>query len=355
MGMLLFRLLMAPFAGVWSLVLRIRHTLYDWELIKSHRFSFPVIVLGNLTVGGTGKTPHSIYVVRLLKQHGILPALLSRGYGRRTMGYREVLEHELPALVGDEPLLMKHRLGDTLVYVDEDRVHGIHGIKQHHPEVGAVVLDDAYQHRRLVPGVSIVLMRRDRPTHTDFLLPMGKLRDIRERLYEADAVVITHCPDHLSHSECLAWRKDLALRKGQKLFFSTLVYRPAVRLTDGQAYVSAQGEAPLLAVTAIAHPEAFLNRCKQIRSNVYPLIFPDHSPFDPPALQRLQEKWETLDRPDIMMTEKDAVKLRRLLPDSMLQCAYVLPIDIQFLKVSEQEADFDQWLLSTFGDSQTNH
>ena len=232
MWKIVYTLFTAPFAGLWYLILLLRHYLYDREIIPVHAFDFPVVVLGNLTIGGTGKTPLSIYVMQLLKKNGITAALLSRGYGRKTMGYREVLPDERASIVGDEPLQMKRTLGETLVYVDEDRVHGIHGIMRQNPEVQAVVLDDAFQHRRLVPGVSVVLMRFDRPTHKDFLLPLGRLRDLRERLYAADAVVITQCPRDLTEEDKSKWRQDLKLKDQQSLFFSTLEYLQPYNLTD---------------------------------------------------------------------------------------------------------------------------
>lgn len=352
---ILFRIFTAPFAGLWALVLLIRHALYDRDILPSHGFPFPIIVLGNLTVGGTGKTPHSIYLMELFRKNGITPALLSRGYGRKTMGYREVLKGERPSLVGDEPLQMKLRLGDALVFVDQDRVHGIHAIKNQHPDVDAIVLDDALQHRRLSPGLSILLMRMDRPTHQDYLLPMGRLRDLRERLYAADAVVITQCKEILNDQQRQQWRKDLKLKDYQALFFSMLEYKQVVHLMGDPQSFRANSEEPLLAITGIAHPTAFLNQCKQFGFNVYPMLFPDHAPFDGNALERIEQKWSVLNKPRLIMTEKDAVKLSRILKPEMLQKSYVLPIDVKFMDPLPGEMSFDEWILSYFGAFQANH
>ena len=352
---ILYWLLTAPFAGLWALVLLIRHALYDKDILSSHSFSFPIIVLGNLTVGGTGKTPHSMYVMELLRKHGIFPALLSRGYGRKTMGYREVLEGERPSLVGDEPLQMKHRLGDALVFVDEDRVHGIHAIKSQHPDVKAIVLDDAFQHRRLCPGLSILLMRMDKPTHKDYLLPLGRLRDLPERLYAADAVVITNCPDTLSRETRKQWRVDLKLKDYQSLFFSTIEYKQARNVQNAELLLAAGENESILVVTGIANPAAFLTQCKTIGGDVQSILFPDHANFDGNALERIEEKWLAMNKPILMMTEKDAVKLSKIMKPEMLQKSYVLPIDIRFLDSDPAEMSFDQWLLSYFGAFEANH
>lgn len=296
-----------------------------------------------------------MYIMELLRKNGIFPALLSRGYGRKTMGYREVLKGERPSLVGDEPLQMKQRLGDALVFVDEDRVHGIQAIKSQHPDVQAVVLDDAFQHRRLSPGLSIILMRMDRPTYRDYILPMGRLRDLRSRLYAADAVVITNCPDSMGTEEKIKWRDELKLKDFQTLHFSCIEYRHLRSLLSAEQVLYPGDGKSLLAVTGIASPDAFLQQCKSFGTEVHSVLFPDHATFDANALERIEEKWLALQKPAIVMTEKDAVKLARVLKPEMLKKSYVLPIDVKFLDPLPAQMTFDQWLLSYFGAFHTNH
>lgn len=189
----LIKILLAPFALLYGLTVLVRNGLYQIGFFKSIRFSFPVISIGNLSVGGTGKTPHIEYFIQHLQEY-VRIGVLSRGYGRNTRGYRLVQTNDHAELSGDEPVQIKRKFPDTAVAVSENRALGIPQLLKTNPEVQLILLDDAYQHRAIRPALSILLTDYNRPYYQDFLLPVGRLREWRGGARRADAIVVTKCP-----------------------------------------------------------------------------------------------------------------------------------------------------------------
>jgi tetraacyldisaccharide 4'-kinase len=324
------RVLLYPFAQLYGLALRIRHALYDLGLLQMTSASLPTISVGNVALGGTGKTPHVELVLRTLADQGPL-ATLSRGYGRSGKHFHEVQRDDTAEASGDEPLMLKRAFGNVRVFVCADRVAGIAGIRKHAPEVQAVVLDDAFQHRRLRPGLSLVLTTWQRPWYKDALLPAGDLRDLPARARNADAVVVTKCPGLPSSAEQERWRAHLGLRPTQLLFFSTLHYAAPRSVHDPSASVPEGPHAAALLVTGIADPAPLLAHARERFGRVEHMAFPDHHRFTRSDQQRMAQRFASFaDLPKTLITtEKDATRLGPALLDGPLEDIPVAVIGIQ--------------------------
>ncbi|MCB9169745.1 MAG: tetraacyldisaccharide 4'-kinase [Flavobacteriales bacterium] len=326
LAMLLRRLWTWPATVVLGAVLHVRHALYDRGLLKRVRPSVPTIAIGNLALGGTGKTPMLELVVRILADVRPL-ATLSRGYGRRTSGIMEVRPSDSAERTGDEPLQVKHHFADVRVFVGADRVEAIAHIVRAVPGVRAVVLDDALQHRHLDPGLSILLTTWQRPFDSDALFPAGKLRDLRSRAHKADVVVVTKCPDEPGGIVAAEQRRRLRLKEGQALFFAGITYaRP--HWSDGRS-----GEVPTgasvraLLFTGIADPGPLLTHVRSLWGRVDHRSFPDHHPYSTADKRALAGHFSTFaPGPKVLITtEKDAARLGPLPAGDPL---YGLPIAV---------------------------
>ena len=307
---MLRRILLAPFALLYSMVLRLRHWLYDRSFLKSERSPIPTIVIGNLALGGTGKTPHVETMLRILE--GTAPiATLSRGYGRKGIALREIRPNDRPEISGDEPLQLKLKFPSTRVFVGVDRVASIRSMRQLVPGLKAVVLDDAFQHRKLNASLNILLTRYDQPWNRDRLLPAGRLRDLPSRSSAAQIVIVTKCSSLPPHEQIQKWRSDLHLSAEQELFFSAIEYdRP--RSIHGNDPMDLGNSPNVLLVTGIADPAPLVGHLKTFTSRIEHLAFPDHHYFASRDLRRLQDRWSRFapDRKVLVTTEKDAVRLR---------------------------------------------
>lgn len=314
------------------MVITIRHRLYDWGVFKSHTFDIPIICVGNITVGGTGKTPMVEYLIATLSSDYRI-AVLSRGYGRRTKGYREVQTSDSYLDVGDEPLQMKLKSPDTVVVVSEDRVAGIERIRKEHPEVTLIVMDDGFQHRKVKAKVNIILIDSTRPVDDDKMLPLGRLRDLRSRLSAAHLFIVTKCSDEMTPLDKRLWRNKLRSVAYQKVYFSRIESRRVSPLFefDDREEVNYGQQAILL--SGIGNPRPFVREA-EVRFNVVDkMLFGDHHYFTAEDMRRLYDKLKHNPRAVIIMTEKDAVRLRRSkLPEPLMRAMYFLPIHIDFVE-----------------------
>ena len=311
--MVMQRIALAPFAWLYGLVLWMRHWLYDARLLRSVRPAVPTIAVGNLALGGTGKTPMLELVLRVLR--GILPiATLSRGYGRSGSDIHEVQAIDKAERSGDEPVQVKRKFPEARVFVGADRVGAIEQIQHDVPDVKAVVLDDALQHRRLDAGLKILLTTWQRPWCDDALLPAGRLRDLPSRRQAADIVVVTKCSALPSAEERSHWRRRLRLSDAQELFFAGIEYdalrlevgsnpQPSMRPSTGQ----------LLLFTGIADPQPLLDHLRKT-ATVEHIAFPDHHAFTRPDLERIAHRYATFapGPKTLVTTEKDAARLGSL-------------------------------------------
>lgn len=329
--------LFAPAAFLFQGITSVRNFLFDRGLIRSQKSPIPALVVGNLSVGGTGKTPWVEFLVRQLRDEVKL-ATLSRGYGRKTTGFRQVLPTSTAVEVGDEPLqLYTNFNGDLPVFVGEDRVGATQKIQQVLPDLQLLILDDAFQHRNLNPDFRIVLTPYSSPFSKDYLLPMGRLRESRAGAKRAEVVVVTKCPADLSQEEQNKLAGELApyLNSEADLFFSSLSY--------GKPYqVSGPKQTDFTAVIALAglaDNAPFFAHCKQQYEVMDTFSFADHYAYKPEdAGQILKLLGHEKGRHAVLLTtEKDAVKLKTLAATEMWSKISIFALPIQVALEANQE------------------
>ena len=334
-----------PLSWVYGLGVGFRNLLFEMGILKEHTYQTPIISVGNITVGGTGKTPHVEYLVRLLKGH-LHVAVLSRGYKRKSRGFL-VATPETPLRdLGDEPYQMKQKYPEIDVAVDAKRTRGIGRLISGtctKKEVDAILLDDAYQHRYVKPGLNILLVDYHRLIIYDKLLPAGRLREPVKGKDRADIVIITKCPTTLNPMEFRVLTKQMNLYPYQQLFFTTIKYEPLRRLfperPDYPEGLDALAGKNILLLTGIASPKQIYYDLKSYTSNITPLRYGDHHNFKKKDIKKINEAFEALPSPKLIITtEKDAVRLRDVetLSPEARRSLYVLPISIQFMLQGEE-------------------
>lgn len=331
-----------PFSVLYGIGVRVRNLLFDRGLLRQERFPLPIICIGNLTVGGTGKTPHTEYLIRLL--HGSFRlAVLSRGYKRKSKGFVLASPASRMEDIGDEPFQMARKFPDIRVAVDGDRCEGIRRLMapEGAPDTEVVLLDDAFQHRYVQPGLSLLLMDYHRPVESDQLLPAGRLREPASGKRRADLLIVTKCPPDLSLEKCKQLRQRIQPLPHQEVFFTTLAYGklyPLFADTPARALDTLKGQAILL-VTGIASPAPLVEEVRRHAASVTPLLFGDHHNFDATDMQQIVQQFHRLPeaRRLILTTEKDASRLigHPQLADELKPYIYVLPIEVEFLHKGE--------------------
>ena len=321
---------------IYGLVLRIRHLLYNKGWKKSFSAPVPTVCVGNITVGGTGKTPHVELLLRLLLAAGKQPAVLSRGYKRKLKGFQLLPADSSAALYGDEPVQIAHKFPEVPVAVDKDRVHGCGQLAS---KASCIVLDDAFQYRRLRATLNIVLVDFHRPIFKDRLLPWGRLRDLPGRLKAAQVVIVTKCPAELSAQEREAWRKDLHLSPEQQLFFTTLQYgTPLPVFPEADAhYLYAKQCTVLTGIANDAPLRSYLSDTYKIGQH---LQFPDHHAYSKADLRTIGRAIQASATSCLFTTEKDAQRLRdcKHVPQNIRERLFFVPIEAAFLQEEEQAA-----------------
>lgn len=342
---LLGQILAAPLAWLYGGIIDIRHRLFDWGVLKSREFDIPIICVGNITVGGTGKTPHTERLIELLDGE-FKVAVLSRGYKRKTKGFVLASTNSSFKKIGDEPKQIKLKYPHIPVAVCEKRVEGIDKLRAQHPEVNLIILDDAFQHRYVEPWVNIVLMDYSCPVYEDHLLPMGRLRDRRAQLSRAQMVIVTKCPEELKPLDYRIVSKNLDLYPYQSLFFTHFVSQAPVPLYPayGQAATLAQGT-PVVAMAGIANPTRFIEDLRKDYDVVRTFIFGDHYTFKMKDIHALETALAALpEQTAVVVTEKDAVRLMnsRKISDEVKKRLYYSSIRVEFLE--NRECDFRRQL-----------
>lgn len=305
--------LLYPFSLIYGGVMAIRNGLFDKGFYTVYAINKPSINVGNLSVGGTGKSPHVMYLCDLLKRHYRV-ATLSRGYGRKTKGFFEVLKSSKADQVGDEPLMFKLRMGEEVaVNVDEVRSRTAMTLDLNE-NVDVIVLDDAYQHRKVNAGFNLLLTEFNKPFFNDFVLPAGRLREFRCGKKRAQAIVVTKCPDDLTDLQKTKFKEKLEFDPN-KIFFSKIVYGEQIAFGK-----SVEHPKSVLLVTGIAHPELLKKRLAQ-NFILEDIRYPDHHNFTRTDLAEIHAKFDKFDHPDavIMTTEKDFVRILPLLTEDEKQ------------------------------------
>jgi tetraacyldisaccharide 4'-kinase len=339
--MILLRILLFPFACLFYLITQIRNRLYDQGLKPSVKFDLPVVCVGNLTVGGTGKTPMIEHLIRLL-QDDYKVATLSRGYGRTTKGIRIAGPTEDASTLGDEPFQFYTKFGKRVtVAVGEERALAIPMILQEHPETQVILLDDAFQHRKVTPGFSILLSDYHRPFYNDFLLPSGRLRESRWSADRADVVVVTKCPHEISDDEMIAIEKSIRNYAEKPVFFTTIRHRSPIPFFNTIASMTQQ----IVLITGIGNSKPLEQYVKQNYTLVQHLAFRDHHMYTEKDIEALITLRNSNPGISFLTTEKDKVKLdapqfQKIIGGLPL---FYLPIEIDFIKGGK---DFDEIVLN---------
>ena len=343
-----------PFSWLYGFGVGFRNMLFEMGILKSRSYTVPVISVGNITVGGTGKTPHVEYLIRLLKDK-VNVAVLSRGYKRKSHGF-VLADAETPMkVIGDEPYQMKQKFPDITVAVDSKRTRGIDHLigGEAGKDIDVVLLDDAFQHRYVKPGINILLVDYHRLIIYDELLPAGRLREPVKSKDRADIVIITKCPWNLKPMEFRVITKAMKLYPYQQLFFSTHEYEmPIAVFPEEQGKLGASETLDSLAslkdknvllLTGIGSPEQMKHDMEQMTDHVTPLTFSDHHDFKQKDIVAINEAFAAIPEPKVIITtEKDATRLAVLeeLSREVKQHLYKLPIYIQIMQ--DQEDLFNQ-------------
>lgn len=331
---------------MYKLVLALRNLMYDKGWKKSYKAHVPTVCVGNITVGGTGKTPHTEMILRKLlgsPEWGSLQlAVLSLGYKRKSHGFQVAGSDASARQMGDEPLQMARKFPMVTVAVDKNRVHGCEQLSG----VDLIILDDAFQYRRLQPTINIVLVDYNRPTFEDRLMPFGKLRDLPSQLKRAQVVIVSKCPAELDQLERAQWRSNLKLRDDQELYFSTVSYcqpEPVFPEADPHYLYSKR----LILVSGIANNAQLRMYLSDSYKMVEKLEFPDHHRFSGSDIHTIASSVKSFPTACLMTTEKDAQRLRdcKNIPEEVRKRLFYLPIQATFL-TPEEDAAFTATLMN---------
>ncbi len=340
--------LLTPLSWLYGAVTGVRNWLFDQGFLKEMEYDIPIVSVGNITVGGTGKTPHVEYIISHLATDYKI-AVLSRGYKRKTKGFVLANSHSTPEMIGDEPFQIYQKFGMLAqVAVCENRRKGIEELQRLFPDLQLIVLDDAFQHRWVKPKVSILLMDYNRPVYEDKLLPLGRLRESKVQVNRADMVIVTKCPEETQPIDFRIKKKDLNLLPYQKLCFSRYEYgrlKP-VFPEDSPYNASLQqltDKDGVLLLTGIAHPRYFVRHFRRFPFKVKVDHYPDHHDFTRDDIERIVRKFKNVPgaRKIIVTTEKDAVRLMHnpYFPQGLKPFTFYLPVTVKMVDALE-ESDF---------------
>ncbi len=332
-----------PLALLYGLIIQIRNKLFDLGLKKSKKYHVPVIAIGNITVGGTGKTPHTEYLIDWLKNSFSI-ATISRGYKRKTKGFLEVKSNSTSTEVGDEALQIKLKYPKIRVIVDEKRVHAIDTLLQEDVPPDLFLLDDAYQHRHVTPGLNILLIDYQRPITKDYLMPMGRLREPAHNCDRATIIIITKCPDQLTPIDFRIMQKELNAFPYQSLFFTTFRYGQIIPVFDKNSEnsnIPVLKGMTILVLTGIANPVLIYKKLLDEGAIIEKAPFPDHHAFSKTDIEKVIQSFNSIKNANkaIICTEKDAVRIRTNPFNQLLQPIpiYYLPIKVAFLNNGQKE------------------
>ena len=347
------RLLLLPFSVIYGVIIVLRNKMYDYGIFGSTKFEIPVICIGNLVVGGSGKSPVTEYLVELLGDYKI--AILSRGYGRDTTGFFYADKSSTAKSIGDEPLQFYNKFPQVTVAVCEDRVKGINRLKNDHD---LIILDDAYQHRSVRPGFSILLFEFQKLLSLQFLLPAGNLRETFGGYKRADVLMVTKSPEILSaeqQEKCIAKFDN---NSAKRLFFSHIKYGDLKSLLKTEVLSCAViRDKTVFLLTGIANPQPMLSYLKQFSTDIIHHDYPDHHQFSLSNISRLAEAFERCPAKEkiIITTEKDAQRLFDVTIKELLLNLPVFYLPIKIAVQEEEKFKFDQKILNYVSDTARNH
>lgn len=333
-----FRILLLPFSVIYGLIIKFRNLLYDKKILRSAVFNFPLICVGNLSVGGTGKSPMVEYLIEVLSPT-FKVATLSRGYKRKTKGYALAKPDTTALEIGDEPMQFYLKYPDIAVAVGEERIVAIPQLLHDRPDIDLIILDDAFQHRDITAGLNILLTQYNDLYTRDFFLPTGNLRDQRDSAKRTQIIVVTKCPAELSESNKNEIIKELDLLKDQQVFFTTIEYGIPYQIND-RTKLPLSKEEEVLLVCGIANPQPLKEYIASKVNTYYELSYSDHHIFSIDDLKDMEKRFEAIHhtRKRLITTEKDAVRLHKFKELEEVPM-YVLPIKHHFLFGMKEEFD----------------
>jgi tetraacyldisaccharide 4'-kinase len=341
-------ILLYPFSLLYGAVTGFRNFLYNSGILSGHEFNIPIISVGNITVGGTGKTPHCEYIIELLSDK-LHVAILSRGYKRKTKGFLIARPEMNPSDTGDEPLQICRKFPGVTVAVDRNRVNGVRSLLKVHPETEVIILDDAYQHRRIKPGYSIMLTDFSRLMIHDHMLPYGELRENVKNMFRSDIILITKSPSDLSAIRRRLIVKEIGKAPWQNLYFTSLAYKDPVPVFPGtrsSCSIFKDGKKDIrgiVLVTGIAKAELLREYMGNYASEIIHFSFPDHHNFSSKDITGITKAFDGLrqDEKYIITTEKDAVRLREFsdIAEPVRSSFFSVPVGITFLNDDGNEFD----------------
>ena len=329
-----------PLSWIYGMVVAVRNWLFDAGWIESTSFPIPIVNVGNITIGGTGKTPHTEYLIRLLSSKWCV-AVLSRGYGRQSSGYILAKADTPQSAIGDEPWQMKQKFPDVHIAVDANRRRGIRHL-MNDPETRdtqVILLDDAYQHRYVKAGLNILLVNWHRPIDCDYLLPAGRLREPFGGRERADIVIVSKCPHDVQQIDLRMMQHNLRLKPFQRLYFSRFVYGMLYPLFTeseaGKLFPEGLKGHNVLLMSAIGCPKQMEEELRTKVKSMKTLTFPDHHDYTVSNMRWAEKVYKKLPEPRIVVTtEKDAARLKETMTyndTEMHQHIYVLPITVGFV------------------------
>ncbi|MFC0876807.1 tetraacyldisaccharide 4'-kinase [Saccharicrinis sp. FJH2] len=350
-----------PFSLLYQIIVTSRNLLFDWGIIKSEKFDIPVISIGNITVGGTGKTPHTEYLIQLLQNRFCL-AVISRGYKRQSKGFVLGSRKSTVKDIGDEPLQIKRKFPKITVAVDAKRKEGIQTLLNLGEETkkpyDVILLDDAYQHRYVVPGLSILIIDYNNPIDEDRILPAGNLREPEKEKHRANIIVVSKCPENLKPIDLRILKKRFKTSSHQSLYFTGLRYsEPQSVFNHTRLFESINENSTALIVTGIANPAIFKKHIDGVVKESELLEFPDHHQFTQKDFDTILKRFREIENSDkvIVTTEKDAIRLieiEQIIPKEIKSILYYIPVRVELLYNGKKE--FDKTILDYVSQNKRN-
>lgn len=326
-----FRILLIPFSLLFWIALVVRNWLYDKNILSAAVFGLPVISIGNLSVGGTGKSPMTEYLVTLLKDKFNV-AILSRGYKRKTKGYILAGEHTTALDIGDEPMQFYRKFPEVPVAVGEERLVAIPQLLHDRPATQVILLDDAFQHRAVKPGLNILLTEYGNLFTRDFYLPAGDLRDLKSSYKRADIIIVTKCKPGIETGEKEKLIREINPLDKQLVYFTTFEYGNPYHIVTGKS-IQLHEHTEVLLITGIANPRPLKKLLEEKHSGYHMLQYPDHHIFTIDDWQEIKSKFDLMESTEkiILTTEKDAVRLDKFKEEISDIPLYILPVRHRFL------------------------
>lgn len=334
-----------PFSWMYRMIVYLRNRFFDWGILKQEEFDIPIICIGNITAGGTGKTPHTEYLIRILQEKYRI-GVLSRGYKRKTRGFILATIESSSREIGDESFQIKQKFPDVIVAVDGNRRRGIKQMLELDNPPQIILLDDAFQHRYVKPSYTIILSDFNRPVYEDDLLPAGRLREPFSSLRNASTIIVTKCPEDLQPLDYRIISHDIDAFPYQGLYFTTFVYKqlkPVFRDKGNKQALDSLKTKHVLLVTGIASPKMIINKLSEYTDQVTTISYPDHHNFKSKDIKYIENVFNDIksDNKIILVTEKDATRLilRDDIEDVLKNSLYYLPIEVAFMDKENEFKD----------------